>query len=419
LAVDPDRDLKLRMAHKILDDWDTIVSLLPANWEQLAEEHRQLETKHGNAKITNAGDLLRLILVHAAADLPLRQTVALMAQAGGPSISPMRLHKKMVRAGSYLHALVTGLVHAPMNLSPEKWAGYVVSMVDATVVSRPGSVNGDARIHHRMRIADLKYLQVRSTGIDEGETFCRFDFEPGELVVADRGYCNARGVAHVLDAGADVLVRLNRTSMPMLWPATRTPLDIMSTLRGLPGRAVIEQDVLVPHKVRDQTRYISGRLCMMRLPEHEARKARERARKEQGSDVSAETLEAAGYIVLFTTTPTERLSAAQCIELYRLRWQIELQFKRWKSLCGFDRMPNFKPETIESWLYAKILSAVLLDKLTSLHSEVSPPIDYDYEDAPAAGSAALEADPTALAFARLRSIADQAVRAASQCRRSH
>jgi hypothetical protein len=356
------------MAQKILDEWQALLSLLPANWEQLANDHKQLEVKHGNAKITNASDLLRLILVHVAADLPLRQTVALVAEAGGPSISPMRLHKKMIRAGGYLHALVTSMICEPTRLSPEKWAGYVVSMVDASVISRPGSAYGDARIHSRMRLGDLKYLQVRSTGIDVGETFCGFDFEPGELVVADRGYCNARGVAHVLDAGADVLVRLNRTSMPLLWPATADPFDIMSALRALPRSAVREQDVLVQHTVGGHTRTINGRLCMIRLPESEARKARKRARKEQGASVSADTLEAAGYVVLFTTTPRDRLSAQQCIELYRLRWQIELQFKRWKSICGFDRMPNFRADTIESWLYAKILAAVLLEKLASLHS---------------------------------------------------
>ena len=405
------------MTHKILNEWETLVSLLPANWEQLAEDHEQLLVKHGNAKITNAGDLLRLILVHAAADLPLRQTVALVAEAGGPSISPMRLHKKMIRAGGYLHALVTAMVDTPMGLAPEKWAGYAVSAVDATVISRPGSLNGDARIHARLRLGDLKYLQIRSTGIDEGETFCNFDFEPGELVVADRGYSHARGVAHVLDAGAEVLVRLNRSAMPVFWPATEDPIDIMSTLRDLPGTAVREQDVVLLHKVGRHTRKIHGRLCMRRLPEAEARKARQRARAEHGATVSADTLEAAGYMVLFTTTPASRLSAAQCIELYRLRWQIELQFKRWKTLCGFDRMPNFRPDTIESWLYAKILAAVLLEKLASLQSGVFPPIDCDdedFEEPLAHGAPALEADPVAVAYARVRALADAAMRAAAQ-----
>jgi hypothetical protein len=272
-----------------------------------------------------------------------------------------------------------------------------------------------------MRLGDLKYLQIRSTGIDEGETFCGFEFERGELVVADRGYCHARGVAHVLDAGADVLVRLNRSSMPLLWPGTEDPIDIMSTLRALPRSAVREQEVLIQHKSGRHTRTIHGRLCMMRLPEHEARKARKRAREEHGAGISEDTLEAAGYVALFTTTPRARLSAAQCIELYRLRWQIELQFKRWKSICGFDRMPNFRPDTIESWLYAKILAAVLLEKLTSLHREVFSPIDCEEQlDEPSgARVSALEADPTTLAYARVRALADAALRAASQGRSRH
>lgn len=421
MQPDLDRDLKLKMAHTLLDQWDTLLSLLPANWEQLAIDHKQLLVQHGNAKITNASDLLRFILVHAAADLPLRQTVALVAQAGGPTLSPMRLHKKMIRASSYLHALVTAMVDTPLGLSPEKWAGYKVTTVDATVINRPGSTSGDARIHCRMQLCDLKYLQIRATGVDEGETFCGFEFEPGELVVADRGYSNARGVAHVLEAGADVLVRLNRGAMPVYWPVTEDPFNLMDELRALPKTGIRQREVVIRQKVGRQTRAIPGRLCMMRISEHDAGKARSRAREEYGSRVTAETLEACGYIVLFTTVPASRLSAPQCIELYRLRWQVELQFKRWKSICGFDRMPNFRPDTIESWLYGKILAAVLLDKLASLQSGVFPPIDCDEEDFEEQHSdfqAALAVDTTALAIARVRALADAALRAASQRQRA-
>jgi len=408
------------MAHEILDEWETLVSLLPENWERLAHDHKLLETKYGNAKITSANDLLRLILVHAAIGLPLRQTVALVAEAGGPDISPMRLHKKMIRAADYLHALVSAMVRAPANLAPERWAGYVVSLVDATVISRPGSVNGDARIHHRQRLSDLKYLQVRSTGIDEGETLCGFQFEPGELVVGDRGYSHARGVLHAIDQGADVLIRLNHKSMPVLAYGSKEPIDLISLARSLHRGAVLERRVLVQHKTKPMTRELEGRVCIMRLPESEARKARTRARQEHGPDISAQVLELAGYVLLFTTSPADRLSAAQCVELYRLRWQIELQFKRWKSLCGFDRMPNFRPDTIASWLYAKILSAVLLERLASLHGEVFSPIDCeDGAELDADGEAALEVDPVAVAAARFRAAADEALRAASARRAYH
>jgi len=405
------------MAEQILNDWQTVVSLLPSNWEQLADEHKQVQTQFGNAKITNAGDLLRLILVHAAADLPLRQTVALVAESGGPDISPMRLHKKMARAADYLHALVLGLVGRPAEMSPERWSGYDVSAVDATVISQPGSVNGDARIHTRIRLASLEYVEVFTTGIDVGETFRRFIPAPNELIVADRGYCNARGVAHVVDAGADVLVRFNRTSMPVTLLDEKTPVELLPLLRSLSSR-VHERFVCVPIKEGEDTRFIQGRLCMQRLPERQAEEARQRARKEYGAQVSADTLEAASYVVLFTTAPVQRLSAKQCMDLYRLRWQLELNFKRWKSLCGFDRMPNHKPETILAWVYAKTLAALLLDRLASTRGEVSPPIHRNWFEN-ADGQAALEDDPLALAALRLRATADNALRRASRRRTHH
>ncbi len=116
--------------------------------------------------------------------------------------------------------------------------------------------------------------------------------------------------------------------------------------------------------------------------------------------MSQDSWEAAGYVVLFTTAPAHRLTADQCMKLYRLRWQIELQFKRWKSLCGFDRMPNFKPETILAWLYAKILAVVLLERLASQQGEVFSPIPREWFEEQ--GPPAVEDDPIALAAIRMR-----------------
>lgn len=360
------------MSEPFLNDWEAIVAALPPNWEELADEHKQLQTQYGNAKITNAGDLLRLILVHVAAGLPLRQTVALVAESGGPDISPMRLHKKMIRATGYLQALVAGLVEMPFDVSREKWAGYDISLVDATGISRPGSVNGDARIHTRIRLDNLAYVEAHATGLEYGETFCRFTPACGELIIGDRGYCQARGIAYVVDAGADVLVRFNRTSMPLLLADGKTQLEVLPLLRSLSSARVHERFVHAQHKEDGKIRLIQGRLCVMRLPHAEAEKARKRAREEQGASVSDDTLEAAAYVILFTTVPLQRLAAAQCIELYRLRWQIELLFKRWKSICGIDKMPNYRPDTILSWLYAKLLAALLLERLASKKAERPP-----------------------------------------------
>ena len=108
--------------------WELLESELPEDLERLAREHKTLETQYGDAKLKSAGDLLRLILLHAGADLALRQTVALMAESGGPKVSHVTLHKKMRLAAPLLRSLVTRLAGGG-DVSPELWAGYEVIAV--------------------------------------------------------------------------------------------------------------------------------------------------------------------------------------------------------------------------------------------------------------------------------------------------
>lgn len=359
------------MAIEPTRDWKLLLSQLPANYDELAVKHGMLKLQWRNSKITSAGDLLRLFFVHAGADVPLRQTVTLVAEAGGPDVSAVVLHKKMRAAAPYVGELIAQMCTRSSDAAPELWGGYELVAVDGSTVSGPGADGIDARMHTAIRIADLRPLQVKVTSVTDGETLRRFSWASGQLVLADRGYSNAPGILWVVDQGADVLVRVNRGALPL--HDAGVAIDVLDWLRALHGHSASERKVTARHWSGGHLREVAGRLIGFRLPDAEAADARERVLKEHGKATTEEMLEAASYVALFTTAPAARLSAARCIEAYRLRWQIELQFKRWKSLCGFDRLPNYRDDTIRSWLSVKVLLGLLLDSLGSAAAELSPP----------------------------------------------
>jgi hypothetical protein len=360
------------------EGWQAIEVHLPQDFEALAKEKKVLEVQYGEAKITSARDLLRLILLHAGADIGLRQTVVLAAEGDLPEVSHVTLHKKMRLASPFLRELVGRLTRGAGDpASPERWAGYEVAAVDGSSFCGPGADGTDARVHLQLRLSDLEILGVTIEDRSIGESFKRFVWKPGQLALGDRGYANPPGIASVVEQGANVLVRVNRSALPMRTPGGEA-IDLMPWLRSLKGYAVGEQRVVIFS--REHQREVEGRLIAVRLPAAQAENARARVRREFGGKTSSLDLEAAQYVMLFTTVPTSRMSAEMCLALYRLRWQVELAFKRWKSLCHFDRLPNYRDDTILSWLYAKLLLALLMHRMASGASSLFPPEPQIHDD---------------------------------------
>jgi Transposase DDE domain len=359
----------------IKDDWAELLTYLPDEYDKMAKEMKQLEVQYGNAKITTADELLRFLFVHAGAGLPLRQTVAVVEGGGGPRISHVTLHQKMCRAAPYLQALVNALSSARNTLSVELLSGYDVIAIDATADSSPGSDGTDVRLHTAIRLTDLTVLQVEATGVKGGETLKRFALQAGQLALVDRGYANGPGVASAVKKGADVLGRLNRGALP-LYKRDGERIDVMKCLRSLKGRRTEEWPAEIRTDLNGEVMVIPVRLVAVRLPKNEAEEARKRVRKEYGKKTSAEMLEAAGYVALYTTVPAARMSAAHSIALYRLRWQVELLFKRWKSICGLDELPNFIEDTILSWVLTKTLLVLILERMGAEKSAHSSPEQF-------------------------------------------
>ena len=66
------------------------------------------------------------------------------------------------------------------------------------------------------------------------------------------------------------------------------------------------------------------------------------------------------FIVLVTNLPDE-ITAGQILELYRMRWQIELVFKRLKSILDYDKLQTKTDLTSRAWLHCKLLTAAICE----------------------------------------------------------
>ena len=104
------------------------------------------------------------------------------------------------------------------------------------------------------------------------------------------------------------------------------------------------------------------------MPAERAERQRKRmARKagKSGHKLDARTTTAAGYLILATSLSAQAQPAERIIEMYRNRWQIELGFKRLKTLGGLDRLPAMDPALARTWLLAQLIVAVLTDEIAS------------------------------------------------------
>lgn len=108
------------------------------------------------------------------------------------------------------------------------------------------------------------------------------------------------------------------------------------------------------------------RLVVQRLAadaaERNTRRAGRKSRR-QGKTLHDNTRRAAGFVLLVTSLDAARCPAADVLALYRLRWQIELVFKRLKSILGLDRLPADDPDLARAWIYAKLIAALLLEDI--------------------------------------------------------
>ena len=230
-------------------------------------------------------------------------------------------------------------------------------------------------MHYSVRLPSLAcdYLGLTGTeGVGPGESLVQFPIQSCDHLLAGRGYSTARGLRHVAQAGGRVIVRVSTSSL-VLERADGRPFDLLASVcrlryAGRIGswdmRAVDAEGVAA-----------TGRACALRKTQEAIRighKSLRRQASKKGKLLRPETLERAKYLIVFTTFPTAEFSAAEVPKWYRTRWQVELVFKRFKSLTELGHLPKHDEQSTRAWLYGKLFVALLLEKLIGHARAISP-----------------------------------------------
>jgi hypothetical protein len=358
--------------HLLEDNWEYVLQMLPAKWEQIARDTKAVQRSLRG--IPNLESLMRLLLMHLGLGYSLRETAARGKVANIAHVSDVALLKHLRKCPEFFRQLCLLLLNEQQGAPPAFLMGGIpVRLVDATHVKEPGKTGSVWRLHTALKLANLEcdHFEITPTaGKGTGEDFTHIPIQVGECLMGDRGYARVPGLAYVNDNKGFSLVRIVSTfPMENVHGERIVLLNLMRTLKKPEDCG--EWEVFLRH----EGRVIAGRLCAVHKSQEAVEKAERKLKRrdqKQQQRVLPETIELARYMMLFTSIPNDKLTLKEVLELYRYRWQIELLFKRFKSLAQLGHLPKHEKESAKAWLYGKLLIILLTEKAIVMAKKFSP-----------------------------------------------
>lgn len=344
------------------EDFEYLVKLLPEGWQAKA---RELGALRRCRKVESAEVLLRVLLIHLAEGCSLRETALRAARGGLVQLSDVAIMDRLRLSGSWFRWMNLGLVQRWIEREPRRIYGTKrrINLVDATRIQEPGPTGSSWVLHYCIELVSLACRQwVLTDWQGNGESFWRFDPQAEELYIADRAYGTRAGIAVFRQAGAEVLVRFALDNLPLLQPSSPKRFKLLARLRRLKATQMGDW----PVELEYEGQRFSGRVCAIKRSRQAAQEALRRfllTTKRKGQQPKASTLEALRYVFVFTSLSPAELSPTQALELYRGRWQIELVFKRLKSILQLGHLRKIDPDSTRSWIEGKLFVALLLESL--------------------------------------------------------
>lgn len=341
----------MTQASLLNEDWPASVERLGGR-AALKESARKTRAFLRGREFEDAIAMLRMILAYCLGDGGLRSTAAWAASIGLADVANTALLYRLRQSGDWLAWLVG---QALTSAAPKASQGRPVRIVDATNVLKAGAAakrkNKLWRIHSAFDLPCERFGFFELTDERGGERLDRVPVVKGEIRLAGRAYMQPERIAAVLAAGADIVVRAGWKHARWL-DAKDNPVNILAWLAEASASGLVDRPVFIARKSGPA---LAVRLIAIKKPPEAAEAARQAARlaaRRERYQVSEGTLLAAEWVILVTSLPAETFTAANILALYRLRWRIELAFKRLKSVIGLKAPPGVDERSAKPYVLA-------------------------------------------------------------------
>lgn len=338
-------------------DWRWIRQLFPRNLDALA---KKTDAVTFFRELRSGEILLRLLLLWSLGSMGLRSIGAWAERARWGTLTEGALRYRFRRCEAFVSALIAHALSCWLRI--DRSVGLPLRILDATMVAVPGPSGRCFRLHATYDPSLGVMTGLELTDDSQGESTSRAPVGVRDVLIADRGYGRAQELVSLAFRVVFWIVRVYLPSVP-LWNKSGERLDSRELVRACAsaGRA-IERVV----ELRFGVRKVSARLIIAPLPSEAAAKARAQVRKrasKKSKAADAQALLMAGFVTLLTTVDSDTASASAVLNWYRVRWQIELYFKRCKSLLQLHPVLSADDDLQRVRLLVAMLVAVIVDQM--------------------------------------------------------
>ena len=349
----------IKNIEEITKNLDEVFALFPEGWQAKAYEMGAL-TRARNIK--TAEDLLMLNLLYQTNGKSLGGTSALLKSGGTINLDKNAVYFRIKNSVDWNIWLNQNICRS-LNIvaeKPEFLSDKRVIAVDATDEKMDANGSLLARLHYGVDIYTLEPAQALMTLGKTGETLTNFsNFRKDDIVLADRTYGSIKSIEHVKASGADFIIRLKYNAFAM-YHNNGSRFDLEEAIGGMSEGSSMEFNI----HYKNDGELKPVRLCVYRKTSGQAvnseRNIKKSNKKRGRTEPSAAQLFYGNYVIVATSLSFE---CEKILELYRQRWQIEILFKRLKSLFDYDDMPAKTEATMRAFISGKLLLSGICEAL--------------------------------------------------------